>query len=234
MEAGNHNTFCEFLAGLEEHCLLIARHGETDWNAMGLMQGQQDRPLNPKGYQQRLNLFFQLQQVEIARIYTSSLQRSIQTALPLSEEKGIEIIKLKALNEVKLGVFEGTAKTGIDNEILSKMYHAFLKDEIHISLPGGGENLKVAYDRIRAPMLTILNSVQRHGHTLVVSHRNINKLIIKHVLNLSFETAFCVEHLNNWIYVYAPEKDKLYLGVIRDSHGSIHFKNGPAWVKDNP
>jgi len=46
-----------FLSTIQESCLLLARHGETDWNSLGLVQGQQDRPLSPMGYQQRKNLF---------------------------------------------------------------------------------------------------------------------------------------------------------------------------------
>jgi len=80
-----------FLGILQQNCLLLARHGETDWNALGLIQGQQDRPLSPKGFQHRKSLFFHLQPVPLAKIYTSALQRTLQTAQPLSEEKKIPI-----------------------------------------------------------------------------------------------------------------------------------------------
>lgn len=78
-------SLSSFLEELKENCLLLARHGETDWNSKSLIQGQQDRPLSPKGFQQRKNLFFCLRQVQISKIYTSQLQRTIQTAQPLSE-----------------------------------------------------------------------------------------------------------------------------------------------------
>ena len=91
-----------FLSTLQENCLLLARHGETDWNSLGLVQGQQDRPLSPIGYRQRKNLFFRLFAVPIHHIFTSSLQRTIETALPISEEKGIAIEKIDSFNEAKL------------------------------------------------------------------------------------------------------------------------------------
>ncbi len=102
-----YRSLTEFLDQLQQNCLLLARHGETDWNALELIQGQQDRPLSPKGFQQRKNLFFHLQTVPLVKIYCSSLQRTIQTAQPLSEENHIPIITFPELNEAKLGVFEG-------------------------------------------------------------------------------------------------------------------------------
>ena len=105
-----YSSLQEFLDRLQENCLLLARHGESDWNAIGLIQGQQDRPLSPVGFKQRKNLFFLLQPVTIARIFSSTLQRTIQTALPISEEKNIPIERMPALNEAKLGVFEGENK----------------------------------------------------------------------------------------------------------------------------
>ena len=86
-----------FLEELQENCLLLARHGETDWNASGLIQGQQDRPLSALGYRQRKVLFFRLRAVEFARIFTSGLERAIQTAAPLSAELGLKLEVLLVL-----------------------------------------------------------------------------------------------------------------------------------------
>ncbi len=93
------SSFELFLRERRQACLLLARHGETDWNALGLIQGQQDRPLSLEGFRQRKNLFFRLRDVPLARIYTSALLRTIQTALPLSEEKKIPLEIVPALNE---------------------------------------------------------------------------------------------------------------------------------------
>ncbi len=159
-----------FLDTLQQNCLLLARHGETDWNALGLIQGQQDRPLSPKGFQQRKSLFFQLQPVQLARIFTSALQRTLQTAQPLSEETKIPISIFPELDEAKLGVFEGEHKVNFSDEYSQKMYAAFLRDEVNVILPGGGENLKAVYTRIQTPLQEILRSVAQDGHVLIVAH----------------------------------------------------------------
>lgn len=213
----------DFLDNLQQNCLLLARHGETDWNALGLIQGKQDRPLSPKGFQQRKSLFFHLRSVSLAKIYTSALQRTIQTAQPLSEEKKIPTIIMPELNEAKLGVFEGEHKVNFSDEYAKKMYEAFLRDEINVILPGGGENLRAVHARIQEPLREILRSVAQDGHVLVVAHRNVNKMLVKRLLGLSFEAGYRVEHRNHWLYLFAPQSKDIYLMKIASPAGEVEI-----------
>ena len=130
LNSQTYSSLQEFLDRLQENCLLLARHGESDWNSIDLIQGQQDRPLSPEGYKQRKNFFFLLQPVTLARIFTSTLQRTIQTALPISEEKKIPLERMPALNEAKLGVFEGENKTFFSDDFSKKMYQSFFNLKI--------------------------------------------------------------------------------------------------------
>lgn len=215
-----------FLDELQQNCLLLARHGETDWNALGLIQGQQDRPLSPKGFQQRKKLFFHLQAVPLAKIYCSSLQRTLQTVQPLSEEKGIPIIIIPELNEAKLGVFEGEHKVNFADEHSRIMYQTFLRDEINVILPGGGENLRAVHARIQKPIKEILHSVGHDGHVLVVGHRNVNKMLVQSLLGLDFEAGYRVEHRNHWLYIFAPQSNEIYLMKIQSPAGEVEIASG--------
>jgi hypothetical protein len=53
--SGNHRNMTdetdlgEFIRDRGPHCLIVARHGETEWNAQRRLQGQQDIPLNRRG-----------------------------------------------------------------------------------------------------------------------------------------------------------------------------------------
>ncbi len=219
-------SLTDFLKGLQQNCLLLARHGETDWNAMGLIQGQQDRPLSPKGFQQRKNLFFHLQTVPLVKIYCSSLQRTLQTAQPLSEENEIPIITVPELNEAKLGVFEGEHAVNFSDEQSRMMYETFLNDEINISLPGGGENLRVVYARIQKPLQKITHSVAQDGHVLVVAHRNVNKMLVQSLLGLDFKAGYRVEHLNHWLYIFAIQSNEIYLMKIESPADEVEIISG--------
>ncbi len=225
----NNQTYSSlqlFLDSLQENCLLLARHGESDWNSIALIQGQQDRPLSPKGFQQRKNLFFLLQPVTLSRIFTSTLKRSIQTALPICEEKKIPIEKMPELNEAKLGIFEGESKSLFSDDFSKKMYQSFLDDEINVILPGGGENLKMVDMRVAQPVNMFLETVKNSGHTLVVGHRNVNKMIIRNILGLSFEEGYLVEHDNNCLYIYAPKIYKIFFMEIVNPGAIIEIKLG--------
>ncbi len=211
--------------------MLLARHGESDWNSINLVQGQQDRLLNPVGFMQRKNLFFLLQPVAIAHIFTSALQRTIQTALPISEEEKIPIQKIPELDKSKLGVFEGENKVYFSDDFSRKMYQSFLDDEINVVLPGGGENLKMVDIRIAHPLAMILNVVNNSGHTLVVGHRNINKMIIRNLLSLSFEDGYQVEHNNDFLYSFVPKMQEFFF-VKTSSPGAI-IEIEPGYKKIN-
>ncbi|NQT69630.1 MAG: histidine phosphatase family protein [Desulfobacteraceae bacterium] len=221
-----YNSLQEFLDRLQENCLLLARHGESDWNSIDLIQGQQDRPLSPAGYKQRKNLFFLLQPVTLARIFTSTLQRTIQTAQPISEEKKIPIERMPALNEAKLGVFEGENKTFFSDDFSKKMYQSFLDDEINVMLPGGGENLKMVDMRIAQPVTMFLDAVASSGHTLVVGHRNVNKMIMRNLLGLSLEEGYRVEHKHDCLYVFAPKIRQIFFTRIGNPGTTIEIEPG--------
>ncbi len=221
-----YSSLHNFLDTLQQNCLLLARHGETDWNALGLIQGQQNRPLSPKGFQQSKNLFFHLQPVALVKIYTSALQRTLQTAQPLIEEKKIPLKIMPALNEAKLGVFEGEHKINFSDDYSKKMYGEFLQDEINVALPGGGENLKAVYARIQNPLQEILRSVAQDGHVLVVAHRNVNKMLMMSLLGLDFKAGYRVEHRNNWLYIFAPQSKEVYLLKIKSPIGEVEIISG--------
>lgn len=220
-----YSSIQHFLSTIQENCLLLARHGETDWNSLGLVQGQQDRPLSHLGYRQRKNLFFRLFDVPILRIFTSNLQRTIQTALPISQEKGIEIETIDFFNEAKLGVLEGEHIFDFSDSFSKNMYNDFLNDEVNVVLPGGGENLKMVHERIKAPLKEVMHSVKK-GNTLLIAHRNINKMILKNLLGLTFEEGYHVEHKNDWLYIFFQDSIRLFLIKISGPVGKIEIISG--------
>jgi broad specificity phosphatase PhoE len=87
--------------------LLLVRHGETDWNAAGRLQGHTDRPLNDYGRVQARKLAEQLQGDGIAAIYASDLVRARETAEILGECLGLPVAIDADLREKNWGTWEG-------------------------------------------------------------------------------------------------------------------------------
>ncbi len=87
--------------------LLLVRHGETDWNAEGKLQGHSDRPLNDFGRRQANALADRLEGEEIAAIYSSDLARAKETAEILGARVGVAVVVDPDLREKNWGSWEG-------------------------------------------------------------------------------------------------------------------------------
>jgi broad specificity phosphatase PhoE len=85
--------------------LLLARHGETDWNAERRWQGHSDPPLNERGREQARDLAATLDGVDV--IYTSDLARARETAEILGAQLGLEAHVDPRLRERSFGAWEG-------------------------------------------------------------------------------------------------------------------------------
>jgi probable phosphoglycerate mutase len=87
----------------------IVRHGVTDWNVEGRMQGHQDIPLNAVGMEQTDQIATRLQSEHWDIIVYSDLIRATQTAMFIADSTGIDnrIID-KRLRERSFGMLEGT------------------------------------------------------------------------------------------------------------------------------
>ena len=87
--------------------LLLVRHGETDWNADGRLQGQTDRPLSDFGRRQARELADELAEEEFQAIYASDLARARETAEIVGERLGLAVQLDPDLREKDWGTWEG-------------------------------------------------------------------------------------------------------------------------------
>jgi len=87
--------------------LLLVRHGETDWNAEGRLQGHTDRPLNDYGRRQAKELAERLAGEGADAIYASDLVRAKETAEIVGERLGLTVAVDPDLREKDWGTWEG-------------------------------------------------------------------------------------------------------------------------------
>lgn len=89
--------------------IYLIRHGETDWNLAGRLQGSTDIPLNEQGKQSALKTgkYFQANDISISCIMTSPLTRAKQTAQIIADVLAIPVIEQQALTERCFGEAEG-------------------------------------------------------------------------------------------------------------------------------
>src|SRR6185437_7371482 len=87
--------------------ILVARHGETDWNREQRWQGWADPPLNETGRAQARQLAEELRGVPFDAVYSSDLRRAHETALIVAEPHGVPVIADERLREVDVGSWSG-------------------------------------------------------------------------------------------------------------------------------
>ena len=94
--------------------ILLARHGETDWNREGRFQGHADPPLNRTGRAQAVELSVGLLAEELAAVYSSPLRRALETAEIVAASHGLEPVTVDGLREVDVGSWSGLTRAEID------------------------------------------------------------------------------------------------------------------------
>jgi probable phosphoglycerate mutase len=132
------------------------RHGETDWNAQGLSQGNVDIPLNQTGLAQARSAAQRLRNRGIATIVASPLSRARVTAEIVGEALGLPMQLDDDLREVRFGVQEG--------QPMSDWFAHWVAGEI---TPDGAE----AFSDLRRRAVTAINrAVALPPAVLVVAH----------------------------------------------------------------
>ena len=94
--------------------ILLARHGETDWNRTRRVQGHADPPLNGTGREQARALAERVRANPPAAIYSSDLLRARETAAIVAERLGLPLAEIEALREVDVGEWMGLTRAEVE------------------------------------------------------------------------------------------------------------------------
>ncbi|OIT39567.1 phosphoglycerate mutase-like protein 4 [Nicotiana attenuata] len=150
--------------------IIVIRHGETEWNADGRIQGHLDVELNDSGRQQAMAVAARLsREPRISAIYSSDLKRAHETAETIARScGGLEVIKDPDLRERHLGDLQGISlREAAQSQPMA--YKAFLSDRSDQVIPGGGESLDQLYQRCTSCLQRIAKK-HRGKRVVVVSH----------------------------------------------------------------
>jgi probable phosphoglycerate mutase len=176
--------------------ILLARHGETPWNAEGRYQGQEDIALSPVGEAQAVSLGRRLESVRIDRAVSSPLSRARRTAeLALGAERASTLQIDPGLQEINHGSWEGLLASEIharDPEGL----RAWREAPDSVRMPDGGESLQDVFDRAWPALVRASEGLGVGDTLLVVAHDAVNRVILCRVLGIPFSRL--------WTFRQAP------------------------------
>jgi 2,3-bisphosphoglycerate-dependent phosphoglycerate mutase len=147
--------------------LLLARHGETDWNRELRIQGSSDIELNDLGRRQAQALAQELTDVDLDAIYSSDLARARQTAEAVAATHALEVRFDRRLRERSFGSWEGLTREDI------------------ATFPEGSRHDGESDDEVRARVLEAIEEISRAHpgeQVLVVSHGGALNTLWHHAL----------------------------------------------------
>ncbi len=162
--------------------IVLARHGETPWNAEGRYQGQRDIPLSPVGEAQARALGERLAEIEFARAVASPLARARRTAeLALGERAGMLALD-DGLAEIAHGEWEGLLASDIAARDPERL-RLWRSEPERVEMPGG-ESLAQVLARAWPAFSRACAGLGETDILLVVAHDAVNRLLLARVLGL--------------------------------------------------
>lgn len=179
--------------------IYLLRHGETEWNKLGKIQGGGfDIPLNDNGRQQAMAAALALDGIPLGVVASSHLSRAKETAdivwqhrhrhrqqhhyngsVPIDDRRRVV---LEGLGEMRFGELEGLSSRDLQLDAsLKKRFHtikAEIKRDPLKAFPGGGESTIDVQERAVAALGKMLMDFPDEQHIAIVSHGRTNKVLI--------------------------------------------------------
>lgn len=152
--------------------MILIRHGVTAWNLERRFQGQIDIPLSDEGFEQARRLGRRFVRHEpVAALYSSDLQRTMQTAAPVAEALALPAQPEPGLRERAFGMLEGLTIDDITRDH-DEVYQRWRARDLDYAVPGGGEALGRFADRVVSVLRRLAN--RHRGQTIVlVTHGGV-------------------------------------------------------------
>jgi probable phosphoglycerate mutase len=163
----------------DQRILFLFRHGETDWNREGRLQGHTDTPLNAIGLAQAEALAETLRPHRLDAVVSSDLMRAWTTARIVAEALGLPLLADPGLRETNVGAAEGLLWTDAKarfGESLTQRWHS----DGDVAFPGGETGIATTTRGLAA--LRRLAAEHPYRRIGVSTHGAMLRQLIKHAL----------------------------------------------------
>ncbi|MFL0269535.1 histidine phosphatase family protein [Candidatus Clostridium radicumherbarum] len=194
--------------------LYITRHGETEWNIEGRMQGWKNSNLTERGRMNAIALGQSLKDIEFKKVYCSPLDRTKETTELIFKGRNIEVVYDDNLKEINLGELEGLNQEEIKNIYPEFQSHFWKNPQEYV--PISGEGFYDVKDRV-------INALQRiirenpEGNVMIVTHGVVLKTIHAYFKDLTldrlwdppfiYDTSLTIVEIENGIAKIIVEGD---------------------------
>jgi broad specificity phosphatase PhoE len=199
------------------------RHGETEWNLVGRVQGHSDTPLNETGRSQIRRLASRLATTEFAAAYSSDLSRCLEGARILLEGHETPLTLAPELRELSYGVLEGRTYGEIQSDSPS-LYGKIMAGDVTFA-PPEGESVEDLTRRVTELMDRLLEAHQEDDKVLVVAHGGTIRAILVSLLGLPLGLFWRFRIANSSLSIVSHYQDGATLDLWNDT-GHLRNTNG--------
>jgi len=184
--------------------LVLVRHGQSEWNALGLWTGQRDVELTEQGRKEARQAVEHLKDITLHKAHTSKLTRAKQTLEEIKSALGhteLETIEHEALNERDYGEFTAKNKWEIAEQLGEEEFTKLRRNWDH-PVPGG-ETLKDVHGRV-LPYYEqqILKDLREGKNVIVAAHGNSLRALMKHLEDYAEDKVHELEIGTGEVLVY--------------------------------
>lgn len=179
--------------------LYIIRHGETDFNKRGIVQGRGvDSDLNEHGISQAKSFYKAYHHIDFDKIITSTLKRTHQTVKAFID-KGISWEQYTGLDELDWGVNEGREATKEMKEEFYQLTKNWMDGHLHLKFEGGESPIEV-----NVRQKDVLEKIIADNHdlqkVLICMHGRALRLLLCELLNIPLSNMDNFPHSNVSLY----------------------------------
>ncbi|WP_166208911.1 histidine phosphatase family protein [Cognatiluteimonas telluris] len=196
--------------------ILLARHGETAWNAEGRYQGQEDIALSPVGEGQARALGERLRDVRVDRAVASPLSRALRTAqLALGPGRSDLLHTDAGLMEIAHGDWEGLLSSEIRARDPQRL--RAWREAPHEVLMPQGESLPQVLERAWPALARACDGLGDDDTLLVVAHDAVNRVLLSRVMGLPLSRLWSFRQAPTTLNLLeGPDVDHLELVRLND------------------
>ncbi|MBE5960208.1 MAG: alpha-ribazole phosphatase [Lachnospiraceae bacterium] len=186
--------------------LYMIRHGETDWNVAGRMQGSKDIELNENGIAQAQQLYGKVKKegYQPVKVYTSPQKRAFKTGQILADAMNIECVKMPGLEEANFGDWEGKTWEQVKTEY-PEAFEKWEKNRRYVRTPNG-ECYQDVVERVVKAIDHIMETEKED--VAVVTHGAVIMSLMCFITDTPFEKMWSFKPENTGITVIDTEDIK--------------------------
>jgi alpha-ribazole phosphatase len=198
--------------------LFLIRHGETEYNEQGKIQGHIDIPLSSEGRKQAsVTAELLMEHVEgrcVAAVYSSDLKRSGETAEPfidMLKSRGYDfpVYYLSQLREVNLGVWQGRTRRELLEDVGEdgiSLFARWLEDPTDIT-PENGESMPFFFERVKDTLYEIIDENKDQDCCVIIFTHSGNLSMILNYINGNKPMNFVKYSIDNASGIVLEYKD---------------------------